>query len=366
MHQATLETLKCHETEDWASDEVRLEVTADGTKLADLRRGDFDEGEVWRIGRDFDFDRKLELKLYEEDGASADDKLGRLLITRAQSGLHRFTESGARYDLRYSVRPVQTASPIPGYLEDIRTGSSAWRHLNRHDVANDLMGIVGTPTRVRQGGEPFCGPASILFDMVRRRPDEYVRICRDLYRTGKFDIGGHTFEPTQRLRDSRIGTRMSPANWMLMATMRDVENAVFDVAAGRSPFVNGVTTPWEMKGWVEALLGVRNTDYDQTFIYGELDALRDAQRAVRGGGVAYLMIHGNLLRTDSDGSPTDIPGHWPTHWVTFLGGLRVTERPGWDNDTYWFRVFSWRRTYDVVVKEGRFEDGMFGVVLGTN
>ncbi len=50
---------------------------------------------------------------------------------------------------------------------------------------------------------------------------------------------------------------------------------------------------------------------------------------------------------------------WPTHWVTYLGGLNVSD------GSVRFECYSWGRTCQVQLTREAFEDYMFGVVAGT-
>jgi hypothetical protein len=45
---------------------------------------------------------------------------------------------------------------------------------------------LNDPFQVNQGGEPFCEPVSILFELVRKQSLKYVQICGSLFEIGGF------------------------------------------------------------------------------------------------------------------------------------------------------------------------------------
>jgi hypothetical protein len=74
---------------------------------------------------------------------------------------------------------------------------------------------LNDPFQVNQGQQPFCGPASILFELVRKQPLRYVQICRSLFETGSFKGKPDGIEALYRLRQSRGRLRMGQADWMI-------------------------------------------------------------------------------------------------------------------------------------------------------
>lgn len=227
------------------------------------------------------------------------------------------------------------------------------------EIIADIIENLANPASVKQNSTPLCGPAAIIYELVRKNPAKYISICQTLYETGQFKIGGKTVRPNTRLLNDRKHSSMGAADWMLMATMRDAENAIFPVTSGSNSFVLGVTTPWEMKGWTKDLLGYQNVSYISTAVYGEFDAMRQAARAVSKGGVAFPMIHADLVRNKR---PTV---DYPNHWVAYTSGLRIDEGVWYSHDSgnIQFNCYSWDRLWQIKVDEGAFEDGMFGVVI---
>ena len=364
MKQITLGTLKCNETEDWGADECRLDISIDGVLQPYLRRS-LNDGQRWRLNRSYRYSDNLLIRLWDEDSPDADDRLGTIALNRtARSGRAKLTGSGAEYVLSYSIEDVPNEDPVQAALERFEQSSrpGKWRNLSKQGMLDDIRDNLAAPESVRQNSTPLCGPAAIVYELVRKRPERYVAICQELYETGQFRMGDKIVKPNARLLGDRQHSSTSEADWMLLATMRDAENAVFKVradASGLAMNIAGITTPWEMKGWAKDLLGYQTVSFTSTFVYGEFDAMREAQKAVRRGGVAFPMIHSDLVRSQR---PTL---DYPDHWVVYTGGLDIDEGVWYKHDSgrIKFDCFSWRKIWTVNVDEGAFEDGMFGVVI---
>lgn len=258
------------------------------------------------------------------------------------------------------------ANPVEAKIDSFEASKTKglWKKIPKGDLLTDMRGTVRNPFNVDQESSPLCGPAAIVFELARRHPIDYVKICRTLFETGELKAGKHTEKPRQSLLDSKIKSRVTPADWMLMAAMRDVENSVFPVDKDSNEFVmglTGLTTPCEMKGWTADLLEFDDVSFDSTFVYGEFDTMRKAQKAVDSGGVAFLLVHSSLLGGDKPRV------NHPDHWVSLLGGTDIDDGEWWKHDSghISFDCYSWGKQHHVDVGEGTFEDCMWGAVIGT-
>jgi hypothetical protein len=238
-----------------------------------------------------------------------------------------------------------------------------WPMVDKQALADDMLGTVLNRMRVDQGKTPFCGPAAIAVELIRRNPDRYVEMIASLYDTGSYRTpGGYVVEPSQTTRNSAIDTDISPADWVLLASMRDSENLIFPVEGDVSG-ISGITTPWEERDWAEELLG--HGDLTTTFAYGELDALREAHDVFNAGGSAFLLIDSKIDKAECKYGVC-----LPLHWVVYQGGYNYdkNENCGWWDptcDDYWldFSFFSWGKPVPVNnLKEGAFEDALWSVV----
>ncbi|MBD0268444.1 MAG: hypothetical protein ICV77_09130 [Cyanobacteria bacterium Co-bin8] len=366
MRQLILNQLKCNETEDWGADECRLEVYVDGTLQPYLKRS-LNNGQTWALNQAFSFQNFVDIKLWDEDSPDADDLLGSVRITAnpTPAATAAFTRDGANYQLRYQVAPAPSTSPVDAAIATFKQSNQpgVWPHISKADLLDDIQKTLANPLQVNQNYTPFCGPTAIVFELVSKQPARYVSLCQALYETGQFRSRTKVVKPSQGLLQSKVRSGMSTADWMLIATLRDTENLLFPVTGDSGSVGNniaGITTPWEMKGWIYEILGYDQVEFESTFVYGEFDAMRAADAARSQGGVAFLMIHSAML-----GGATPAIAH-PNHWVAYLGGLQIDNGVWYSHDSgkIRFNCYSWGKQYTVDLGEGPFEDYMWGVVTG--
>jgi hypothetical protein len=368
MKQATLENLHCTVTEDTlGSDECRVEIYADGDFEGALRF-DLNNDEDRALETEVVFDSVLTVKLFDEDGdfpGDDDDALGIINVDAADvsHATGDFTQDEANYTLTYSVTDrsdLTSASMLEWTLQNFESSAApgVWSQIDKPSLMADVRATVADPEgQIYQAKAQFCGPTSIVLELARHMPRRYVRICQELYETGGFVSRTKAINATDDLRASPVGQDMSAADWMLIATMREEENAVFPVTAdatGIDAQVQGMTTQWEMDGWTNEILFKDETAITTTFVWGEQDAIAYADQVYNAGGVAFVMINSDLLLRPTENTNPLLPDHW----VVYRGGLAV------NGDQIQFRLWSWAQFYDIDMPLGRFEDCMYGIVTG--
>lgn len=366
MKQITLENLHCTSTEDWTgADECRLEVYNDG-ELHFAYRKDLNDDENWALNASLLFARTCVLRLFDEDGdfpGDDDDALGVVTIgpEDAAHATARFTGDDADYTITYSVvdRSDLGETDLATFAVDqfeASTAPSLWPALDKAEIIRDLRERRWNPISINQVNSNFCGPTSIVFELARTQPRRYADLCRQLFETGGFWSRTHRVDAPDGLRASQSGQNMRPADWMLIATMRNDENALFSVSArsvGITSQLEGMTTPWEMEGWTSELLLKDNVANSTTFVWGEFDAIRYAHQVWAGGGSAFIMIHSDMFAAPNGTVPP-----WPDHWVVYAGGLDES------GGRIRFQVYSWGRIYPLDLTLDHFENCMFGIVTG--
>ncbi|UWR22820.1 hemopexin repeat-containing protein [Sulfitobacter sp. S190] len=245
------------------------------------------------------------------------------------------------------------------------TGPGAWPELDRATVADQIAANIATPLIVDQARTPLCGPAAIVYLYAKRRPDDYARFCIDLFEKGHARMRTKTLHPSALVKSSSPAGLVNQADWMVMAAMRDAENALFDIDGTEQGWeqgiVQGVTTPWEMKGWLREMLMLGDVTYESCAVWGEEAAVKSCDTACKAGGVGLMMVSAALA-----GNPAPRVA-FPDHWVVFEGALNIDHGDWWRHDSghFKFRVWSWGGILPVSLSEGRFEDYMWGVVYGT-
>jgi hypothetical protein len=246
------------------------------------------------------------------------------------------------------------------------TDLGVWPLLQKVQVIAGMRERLLNPFKVNQGGQPFCGPTALLFELVRQEPERYIEICRSLFERGHFRSTNQTIHATERLRNSPGEFRMGQADWLVLATLRDAENILFAVDPAAPEFVrnlSGMTKSWEMVGWAREVLGYRKVSYRHAYVMGDVQALREAQRAIDRGGVAFMLITAENFLKKSDLKVT-----FPNHWIVLLDSSKLPRRNllPWQKDNQpnlEFEVYSWGRRYQISLPERTFDDHFWGVVI---
>lgn len=266
------------------------------------------------------------------------------------------------------VDPTQQRQALADLQEFSRSQNpGVWPHLDKAEIIREMRSHLRDPFTVNQGQQPFCGPASILFELIRKDPERYVALGRSLFETGGFQGHSRRIQTSTALRQASQGNlRMGPADWMILATLRESENLIFPVEPNAPEIIRnlaGMTKSWEMKGWVREILGYGQVDYKHTYVLRDLSALRRAQQVLDQGGVAFGLITASTLLT---AKPAKLAV--PEHWIAIVGNIAIQKGTFGRHDSghVRFDCFTWAQRMTVDADEGPFEDAFWGVVLGWN
>lgn len=233
----------------------------------------------------------------------------------------------------------------------------AWTLLNKSTVAQEMRDRVRNPYWVCQGGQPFCGPASVLFELVRKQPLQYVQICSYLYLLGGFHGTSHYIPSSDKLRRATGGNlRMGQADWMVLSTFRDMENILFPVEPNAPDWIRnlaGMTKSWEMCGWIKEILGYKTVECTYAFLSNDIQAIEKADAVIRQGGVAFALITAEGMLSDK---PPMLP--LPTHWIGLVGNIVI--QPG----TITFDIYTWSKKMRLQMDHASFKKYLWAVVTG--
>lgn len=243
-------------------------------------------------------------------------------------------------------------------------GPSAWKCLDKNLLLAQIKLRLQDPFLVNQGKQAFCGPAAILFELVRTQPLRYLEICRSIYETGGFEGTSVRFKASEKLRHSECRQNMNPADWMILTTLRESENRFLPVEADAPEVMRnlaGLTKSWQMKGWAKEVLGYSYVKYCNTYLYGEWEALQEASEVIASGGVAFALITSqSLFGKELSFLPS------PNHWLSIMGNISIQDDE-WeeDNKRISLDVYSWGQKLQIDQNESLFEDYFWGVILGS-
>jgi hypothetical protein len=231
--------------------------------------------------------------------------------------------------------------------------SSAWSYLDKTDILAGAIARLSDPTQVKQGSQPFCGPAAVVFELIRKHPARYINLCRSLFETGRFDGFQQPIIASQRLRSVGGNLRMPPVDWMVLATLRDQTTLSVPVnpnAPMLLQLMSGITAPWDITRWLENLLEYQHVKHHCTAIGGEFAVLQAAQKAIDQGGIAIALIDQGLLNYK-------VPlFSYPNHWVSILGNVDTEIKPGFD-------CYCWGREISMTSKPQEVKRHIWGVSI---
>ncbi|NJP10540.1 MAG: hypothetical protein HC866_14555 [Leptolyngbyaceae cyanobacterium RU_5_1] len=234
---------------------------------------------------------------------------------------------------------------------------SVWTFLDKAIIVSEVRSRVHNPFLINQGGQPFCGPAAVLFELIRKQPIRYVEICQTLLLTGGFNGTTQFILASDKLRRaSRGNLRMGQADWMVLATLREMENILFPVEPNTPDLIRnlaGMTKSWEMKGWVREILGYQKVDYDHAYLVNDIQSITEAATVIQAGGVAFALITAEGMLSDT---PPPIP--FPSHWIALLGNLSI------QGNAIGFDIYTWSKKMRLQMDINSFKKYFWATVTG--
>ncbi len=360
-HDISIKKIYCKSTEDWTgADNNELRIFVDGATTPIKLNYRLNDGQTWTLNKTYKYAKSIKIELWDLDSPDADDLLGTLSITPTTAGgtnvSRRFTRDDADYTITYDLK-LAAAGMSPKMkafvaLENWRTSPTAGKFtkINKAKMIEEIMDRIDHPWKMDQKKQSLCGPMTVLMALALKDPERYVHMAKTMYETGRYTSRGKTVQPGAHLYSAAVPTDTANVDWMLAASMRDSENAIFDYDDGDK--FAGITSPGEMSGWFETILGCDKSDYNSTYAWGEKKELSVAWEAVKGGNVAALFVDHQYL----PGQPTG-GANVPSHWVLLFDVQSIGDRVK-------FRVLSWGKVMSVDLNTDRFEDLMWGAVVG--
>ncbi|MDX2232513.1 MAG: hypothetical protein NW220_22975 [Leptolyngbyaceae cyanobacterium bins.349] len=265
---------------------------------------------------------------------------------------------------RQVITPIEPIAPallqqadaaIADFAASVTPG--VWTLLNKSTLVKEMRDRVRNPYLIGQGGQPFCGPASVVFELVRKQPLRYIEICSYLYLLGGFHSLSEYIPSSDDLRRATHGNlQMGQVDWMILSTFRDMENSLFPVEPNAPDLIRnlaGMTKSWEMCGWIREILGYKTAECTYAFLHNDLQALKKANAVIQQGGVAFALVTAEGMLTDK---PPLIP--LPTHWIGLVGNIAIQP------DTIGFDIYTWSRKMRLQMDHVSFKKYFWAVVTG--
>lgn len=269
-----------------------------------------------------------------------------------------------------STRAATSAGKEPTTVEEaieqFRNSNfpSKWPNVDKAKLLEDIIKSVKDPFQINQNYTPFCGPASITFDLVSKQPIQYVRFIKQIYEKGQFKTkDGKIIKAGRKLLESQIPIEITPADWVFMGTLRDDKNLFANVKSSggwdNPSGIAGMTGVPAMISWTKHVLGYRKSKYKSAAVFGDVKQLKKVSSIVNRGGAGFLLIHSGLV----GGKVPKWDGpQFPNHWIVYLGNLKLNKRN--NVDAVQFDTYTWGSTVHIKTSKDNFRQFYLGAVVG--
>ncbi len=170
---------------------------------------------------------------------------------------------------------------------EARSGAGVWPHIERGSLAQNLRERLATPNSVNQHNTNLCGVASFVRDWLIDDPVGYVWLAISLYEKGVGRLshqgasGGRVIRPSPDVRTSVLAKDVSPADWIVMASLRDDLNISLTYRANEGWLFWDDTRGLTSVGEVVKLF--RRAGYKQVLDYANWWARRSARHLETAG-----------------------------------------------------------------------------------
>jgi hypothetical protein len=230
-------------------------------------------------------------------------------------------------------------------------------NLERARIARGLQRRLSDGDSFNQGDTWLCGIATFVRVWAHDFPLQYAQLAIDLYEKGSGRLtdrrlGDRRITPSQALRESppgRLGNgaEMDHADWIVLASIREAFNRVFNYTADEGVFrikawnfASDVESEFRAAGYqriVNRAYGLRRQGYDN---------MMEASRLYEANWRVILLIDARLLSTNRDAVGGAALVHHSNHWVGLNQSIMVTQVRG-QSQVRPFSVYSWDGLYTV-------------------
>jgi hypothetical protein len=215
------------------------------------------------------------------------------------------------YKLAPSPR-IYAANLVCDFLR--RSGHGQWPHLDRDEVGVGMLIRIAYPSSLHQHNTNLCGPAAILFNLLRDRPAAYAQFAIDMYERGEAKMVNISIKPTSDLRNfSPSNDDIAPVDWLTLASLRNSNDWFIHYDSTDGEF-SGATTPMELAYWFTRA-GYYDVTEDANFVRHQRDTanMDEASRLWSAGYRVCLLIDDQMLyatKQTQSGSMILKDRHW--------------------------------------------------------
>lgn len=270
----------------------------------------------------------------------------------------------------------KTSSEDVGKSKSNATISYNFYGFSRSDVEAGLNEKKASPWKIAQAHTSLCGMAVVAYFYAKLKFEEYRQFVLDLHAYGTAtSSAGYVLktDPDKHLQQLKQGETggMSPEDFILLASLRDQENGLFDYlpAQDRSSVsvnmegLKGFSLPHEVAMLMKDLVGLNVADKtniafsiptDDTVV----EYIKTIQSALAQGHSIAMLVRMDMLNNIKPTFTT------PDHWIGIIDIKIIVSTQQVD-----IKYFSWgdnpeRRPYSHNIPLDVFIDGCFGYIEG--
>ena len=238
----------------------------------------------------------------------------RSIMPRSKTMLELFVkkakEIGKRGPFKLTSNRLYAANLVCDFLR--RSGHGRW--LDRDEVGVGMLMRIAYPSSLNQNSTNLCGPASILFNLLRDRPGAYARFAIDMYERGEAKMVDISIEPKGDLLSySPPSWKIDPVDWLTLASIRNSNDWFIHYDSADGEF-SGATSPMELAYWFTRA-GYSDVKEDANFVRHQRDTenMDEASRLFSAGYRVCLLIDDPMVKEGTQaesGSRVLKDRHW--------------------------------------------------------
>lgn len=207
-----------------------------------------------------------------------------------------------------------------GLVNDFRTrGLCTWGAIRRDALADGLIVRINDPKQISSAASQLCGAASVIYSLAQADPSAYAQLAIDLFEKGEGKVKSLTIKPSPDLRKTAVPGGNDPADWIVLASLRDSENWLFTYHGdgrwnipflGSADDAKAIQMPHTVAAWFTSFGYSDVKNVTNLLFTKDWDDVRDADKLYRSGYKVCLFISANMLYTSSQGDASTVPDHW--------------------------------------------------------
>jgi hypothetical protein len=232
-----------------------------------------------------------------------------------------------------------------------RSGSGEFKELDRAKVAAGVAARLRNPDSFNQGGTWLCGIATVVRTWAFDHPVEYAQFAIDLFEKGAGKMQGHSrysaksVQPSAALKASPPAAGVDQGDWIVLASVREAFNDVFDYTADEGIFrIKAWNFPSDVEREFKALGYTRIISKATPFKSAGYDRLMEASELYERDWRVILLINSRLLDKKDIGQNAVI--NHSDHWIGLNSPITVSLFNG-QQQVFPFQVYSWNGLYKV-------------------